>query len=107
MQHDRLKEDTMAEFTVTSGELTAKAAELERLNHQLKQKIEVLQTEEGSLKTMWEGDAKEAFSRSFHTDKAKMMQFHTEIGKYVFALRTVAARYEAAERINVSTAGAK
>ena len=45
MQHDRLKEDTMAEFTVTSGELTAKAAELERLNNQLKQKIEVLQTE--------------------------------------------------------------
>ena len=40
-----LKEDIMAEFTVTSGELTAKAAELERLNNQLKQKIEVLQTE--------------------------------------------------------------
>ena len=56
---------------------------------------------------MWEGDAKEAFSRSFHTDKAKMMLFHTEIGKYVSAMRTAAARYEAAERINVSTAGAR
>ena len=97
----------MAEFTVTASELNTKAAELERLNNQLNQKIEALQTEEGSLKTMWEGDAKEAFSNSFNQDKAKMMLFHTEIGKYIQALRVIAAKYEVAERTNVATASSK
>ena len=32
----------MAEFTVTASELNTKAAELERLNNQLNQKIETL-----------------------------------------------------------------
>ena len=97
----------MAEFTVTASELNTKAAELERLNNQLNQKIEALQQEEASLATMWEGDAKEAFSNSFKTDKAKMSLFHAEIQKYIAALRTIAAKYEVAERTNVATASAK
>ena len=96
----------MAEFTVTAAELMAKAAELERLNRQLETKITELQTEESALRSMWEGDAKEAFSGAFQKDKGKMLLFHTEIGKYVSTLRAAASRYEAVERRNVITAGA-
>ena len=93
----------MAEFTVTSSELTNKANELERLNNQLQQKIQFLESEEGSLSSMWEGDSHDAFSSSFKTDKAKMTLFHAEIAKYVSSLRVIAAKYEVAERTNVAT----
>ena len=56
---------------------------------------------------MWEGDAKEAFRTSFSQDKAKMELFYTEIGKYIVALRSIAAKYELAERTNVATASSK
>ena len=94
----------MAEFTVTSSELTNKANELERLNNQLQQKIQFLESEEGSLNSMWEGDSHDAFSNHFKTDKIKTTLFHTEITKYISALRVIAAKYEAAERTNVATA---
>ena len=97
----------MAEFTVTAGELNAKAAELERLNRQLEQKIIRLQAEESALKTMWEGEAKAAFSASFARDKGKMTHFLEEIGKYIRTLRMIAAKYEAAERKNTAAAGSK
>lgn len=96
----------MAEFTVTATELNNKAGELERLNKSLEQKIQALEQENSSLASMWEGDAKEAFSTSFMADKAKMMLFHSEIGKYVASLRNIAAKYEVAERTNVTTASA-
>lgn len=96
----------MAEFTVTATELNNKAGELERLNKSLEQKIQALEQENSSLASMWEGDAKEAFSTSFTADKAKMMLFHTEIGKYVASLRNIAAKYQAAESANVATASA-
>ena len=96
----------MAEFTVTATELNNKAGELERLNKSLEQKIQALEQENNSLASMWEGDAKEAFSTSFNADKAKMMLFNTEIGKYVASLRNIAAKYQAAESTNVATASA-
>ena len=94
----------MAEFTVTSSELTNKANELERLNNQLQQTIQFLESEVGSPSTMYEGDSHDAFLTSFKNDKAKMALFHAEITKYISALRVIAAKYEVAERTNVATA---
>lgn len=96
----------MAEFTVTASELRNKAGELERLNKSLEQKIQALDNENRNLASMWEGDAKDAFATSFERDKAKMMLFHTEIGKYIAALRNIASKYDVAERTNVATAQA-
>ena len=94
----------MAEFTVTSTELQGRANDLERLNGTLQQKITQLETEEAALSGMWEGDSHSAFDKNFRSSRAKMNAFHAEITKYVGALRTIASKYEAAERRNVTTA---
>ena len=97
----------MAEFTVTASELLNKAAELERLNNSLKQKIETLNTEETTLSTMWEGPSHDAFHSRYAAEKGKMMLFHSTMEKYVTALRAIAAAYNSGEAKNVTTAGSR
>ncbi len=95
----------MAEFTVTSSELRNKANELSNLNNRYKQEIENLVAEENALKSMWEGEAKEAFTQAFNRDKAKMEAFYSAIQDYISKLNAIAAQYDASERQNVATAG--
>lgn len=94
----------MAEFTVTSKQLYDKAAELERANNQLKQKIDFLRQQDQALSKMWEGDAHDAFKSSFAKDAQKMDNFYKGIQKYVTALRDIAQKYEIAESRNKATA---
>ena len=95
----------MAEFTVTSSELRNKAQELSRMNTQYKQEIDNLVAEEAALKSMWEGEAKEAFTSAFNRDKAKMDAFYSAIQDYIAKLGAIAAQYDASEGQNVATAG--
>lgn len=94
----------MAAFQVTSSELKAKANELRDLNAQFKTQVGNLESQEGSLLTMWEGEAKKAFDTAFKNDKSQMDNFYNLIEQYCVALENIAAKYDMAEAQNVSTA---
>ena len=97
----------MAAFQVTSSELKAKANELRDLNAQFKTQAGNLETQEGSLVSMWEGEARNAFDTAFKNDKAQMDNFYNLIEQYCVALENIAAKYDLAESQNVSTASTR
>ena len=88
----------MSFFEVTSGEVRNKANQLSELNQQFRTKAVDLSEKEGSLISMWEGDAKMKFHQAFTHDKAQMDTFNQLIDRYVEALLTIAQKYEEAER---------
>lgn len=94
----------MAGFEVTVSELKAKATELRDLNAQFKTQVGNLESQEGSLCSMWEGEAKSAFDKAFKSDKSQMDNFYNLIEQYCVALENIAAKYDLAESQNVSTA---
>lgn len=94
----------MAAFQVTSSQLKAKAGELRNLNGQFKTQVGNLESQEGSLASMWEGEAKNAFDAAFKSDKGQMDNFYNLIEQYCVALENIAAKYDMAEAQNVSTA---
>lgn len=97
----------MAAFQVTSSQLKAKASELRELNGQFKTQVGNLESQEGSLLTMWEGNARNTFDTAFKNDKAQMDNFYNLIEQYCVALENIAAKYDMAEAQNVSTASAR
>lgn len=94
----------MAEIRVTSAELRRKADELKNLNSQFKAKVEDLTNCEGSLASMWEGDAKNAFHTAFNNDKIQWNNFHTLIEQYIVTLNNIAAEYDNKEALNANIA---
>lgn len=97
----------MASFKVTSSQLTAKASELTSLNGQFKSAVGQLESSEMSLKTMWEGEANDAFHAAFTTDKGKMDEFYNLILTYIERLNSIAARYEQTEAANTQIASTR
>jgi len=97
----------MAAFQVTAKELRTKAGELRDMNAQFKTQVGNLETQEQSLGSMWEGDAKKAFHTAFNNDKVQMDNFYNLIEQYCAALENIATKYEMAEAQNVSTASAR
>ena len=97
----------MAAFQVTSSQLRAQAGELRNLNSQFKSQVSNLESQEGSLLTMWEGEARNTFDAAFKNDKAQMDNFYNLIEQYCVALENIAAKYDMAEAQNVSTASAR
>lgn len=94
----------MAAFQVTSSELKAKASDLRDLNAQFKTQVGNLESQEGSLTSMWEGEARNAFDIAFKNDKAQMENFYNLIEQYCAALDNIAAKYDMAEAQNIATA---
>lgn len=94
----------MAAFQVTSRELKTKASELRDLNGQFKTQAGNLETQESSLVSMWEGEARNAFHLAFKNDKSQMDNFYNLIEQYCVALENIAAKYDMAEAQNVATA---
>ncbi len=97
----------MAFFQVTSSELRSKADQLKGLNSRFKSGVDSLQTAEQGLKSMWEGEANDTFHTAFTRDKGQMDQFHQAIERYIEALLIIAAKYEEAEKRNISTAATR
>ena len=97
----------MAEIRVTSAELRRKADELKNLNSQFRAKVEDLTNCEGSLASMWEGDAKNAFHTAFNNDKIQWNNFHTLIEQYIVTLNNIAAEYDNKEAINTNIASSR
>lgn len=89
---------------VTTGTLTSKAAELKSLNSRFQAQVTQLRTQEGSLNSMWEGEARTAFHNAFEKDVTQMDNFYNLIEKYVQSLNEIAKEYDRAEKVNVSTA---
>lgn len=94
----------MAAFQVTSSGLKAKSNELRELNAQFKAQAGNLESQEGSLVSMWEGEARNAFDTAFKNDKAQMDNFYNLIEQYCAALDNIAAKYDMAEAQNASIA---
>lgn len=94
----------MAAFMVTAGQLKAKAGELRDLNAQFKSQVGNLESQESSLVSMWEGEAKNAFHTAFQNDKTQFDNFYNLIEQYCASLENIASRYDMAEARNVSTA---
>lgn len=97
----------MSFFQVTSSELRAKADELKNLNQRFHQETENLGNCHNALNGMWEGESKEAFSREFIQDRAKMELFSNAIAQYIEALHVIAVRYDEAESKNLATASSR
>ncbi|MCR5109040.1 MAG: WXG100 family type VII secretion target [Lachnospiraceae bacterium] len=97
----------MAFFQVTANELRSKAEELRNLNSSFMSQTEALQNTEEALKTMWEGEANNAFHNAFVRDKGQMDGFRETIEQYVETLLLIASKYEEAEARNVATASSR
>lgn len=97
----------MAAFQVTSSQLKSKATELRNLNSQFKAQVGNLESQEGNLVSMWEGEARNAFDTAFKNDKGWMDNFYNLIEQYCVALETIAAKYDTAEAQNVTTASTR
>jgi len=94
----------MSFIQVTSEELKNRASQLQGLNGKFQSEIENLMSCQNNLSTMWEGEAKDAFYQAFMKDKANMDSFKAAIDSYIQSLNVIAARYEEAEKRNISTA---
>jgi WXG100 family type VII secretion target len=97
----------MALIQVTAAQLKAQAEKLRNYNSNFKTQTGKLETLEGQLNTMWDGEANTAFHNSFTKDKTQMDNFYNAIEKYANALVTIAGKYEQAESTNTSTASTR
>ena len=97
----------MSFYQVTAAELRKKAEQLKGLNSRFKTGTDSLATTEQSLKSMWEGEANDTFHSAFQRDKGQMDRFHSVIDQFIEALLMIAAKYEAAENKNISTAATR
>lgn len=97
----------MSFFQVTAAELRKKAEQLKGLNTRFKSGVDTLQTTEQALKTMWEGEANDAFHTAFIKDKSQMDRFHAVVESFIEALMIIAAKYEEAEKRNIATASTR
>lgn len=94
----------MSFYQVTSKELRTKADELRNLNGRFFNETENLSNCHDALNSMWEGDAKDSFTKMFIKDKAGMDNFKKAIDQYIETLLIIASRYEEAEAKNTSIA---
>ncbi len=92
---------------VSASELIAKANELKNLNSQFKGAISELETAEETLRTMWEGEANDAFHTAFTNDKIQMTNFYNAIEVYIYRLLEIAAKYQQAEATNTDIASTR
>ena len=94
----------MALIRVTAAQLRAQAEVLRNTNSNFKTQVSNLENQELSLKSMWEGEANDAFHAAFSRDKVQMDNFFNAIQQYAAVLENIAAKYEQAEQTNTSTA---
>lgn len=94
----------MAEIMVTAAQLRERAETLRQLNESFNTQIELLQSSEKSVCSMWEGEAKQVFQTAFDQSKIKMDSFKQAIDQYANALLQIAQKYETAEQQNIQIA---
>ena len=88
----------MSDFQVTPSVLRGNADQLSELNARFKGSVDALVNSETALKSMWEGEANDAFHVAFMNDQGKMNEFSGLIEQYTERLRQIALRYEQTEQ---------
>lgn len=92
---------------VSTTQLIAKANELKNLNEQFKAAISELENSEETLRTMWEGEANDAFHAAFTNDKIQMSNFYNAVEVYIYRLLEISAKYQQAEITNLGIANTR
>ena len=82
---------------VTSATLRQRADQLEQLNTNYKGKVVSLNDKEIQLNGQWDGEANTVFHNEFIRNKACLDKFAQIVDTYTAAMRSAAAKYDAAE----------
>ena len=94
----------MSTMMVSSSQLRNRASEIEQLNEQFKAQVNSLVEKEGNLRSMYEGDAANAFHAGFERNKIQMDNFFNCIARYAQVMNEIASRIEQAEQQNQAIA---
>lgn len=97
----------MSQYTVTIQQITAAIDTLTQLNSEFKTATSNLETTEGQLCSMWEGEARDTFDAAFKKDKTQMDNFYNAIQQYINVLTQAKEKYLAAEQANTETASTR
>lgn len=97
----------MSFFQVSSKEIVSSIEQLKQLNTKFKTEKGNIDRNEQELKTMWEGEANEAFHTAYVRDAGQMDAFYNAIENYIGVLGTILERYEMAEQKNLSAASTR
>lgn len=90
----------MSTMMVSSAQLRNRASEIEQLNEQFRAQVNNLVEKEGTLRTMYEGDAANAFRAAFERNKIQMDNFFNCIARYAQVMNEIANRIDQAEQQN-------
>lgn len=94
----------MAQIMVTAAQLENTRAQLKNYVKQFENKIEETDWDVSSLKSMWEGDAADAFQASYKKDSAQLRKALAGLNTYDKALQQAIANYKKTEAQNVKNA---
>ena len=94
----------MSFYQIDSKQLRTKKDELASLIQRFLQEKESLCGNEVALRSMWEGEANDAFHSEFMRNAGRMDTFVKVIDQYVRVIESVANRYDMAEQNNVGRA---
>ena len=97
----------MAQMIISSSELKKKKEALERLKKVLSGQIQQLEEKAGKLNSMWEGDAKETFVKSFKADTDNLRKVLNVIADFLIVLEKIISIYMMMEAKNIQTAGGR
>lgn len=94
----------MAQIIASTKEISNKKQSLVLLSNSLKTQISNLETLGNSLNSMWEGAAKEKYTKQLKSDIAKMQSLLKTILEFILILEKIIAIYNKAEKKNEATA---
>lgn len=90
---------------VTPEELVSTAEEFNGVSSQVQSLTQNMIQTVDALKSAWQGEAAEAYSRQFHQLENDMNKMHSMINEHVTDLRDMAQRYQQAETANAELGG--
>lgn len=94
----------MAQIIASTKEISNKKQSLVVLSNSLKTQINNLETLGKSLDSMWEGAAKEKYSKQLKIDLVKMQSLLKAILEFIAILEKIIAIYNKAEKKNEAIA---
>ncbi len=92
---------------LTGKALDAKREELESYNGKLKNLIKDLDQAEQQLKSMWDGEAADAYNRTYMAQRPSFDNFSELVTKYSNAIALILNAYARSENENVMTASTR
>ena len=94
----------MAQIIASTKEISNKKQALVTLSNSLKTQLTDLETLGSSLNSMWEGAAKEKYSKQLKVDIVKMQSLLKTILEFILILEKIIMIYNKADKKNEATA---